>query len=292
MYEPVSEEEIQQNLNNAPANVYPPLQEEKQCRICLETTDPSDLIHPCQCRGFSKYVHRSCLDQWRVQNNHQHYYACDVCHYEYRLSRVWWARIVSHKATSIIGTLVALPTIGLIAGYGSASLYNWGYYYLMHDVYHVPHRLQTIFHCLMWLGIPGIVGMIRSLFRGIRNHAIPELPAQRAVDISTWVELLASISRSTPSVVHHYHHDTTVRKRKERDENDDEDSDEGKETKSKIKKKSKKLKTPVAECPDHNATTIAMLVAGTAGSFYFTFRWMYEKGLALSKRCAEYIANV
>ncbi|XP_008798098.1 E3 ubiquitin-protein ligase MARCHF1-like isoform X4 [Phoenix dactylifera] len=35
-----------------------------QCRICLDTGD-DDLIAPCQCKGTQKYVHRSCLDNWR-----------------------------------------------------------------------------------------------------------------------------------------------------------------------------------------------------------------------------------
>ncbi|KAG8088811.1 hypothetical protein GUJ93_ZPchr0011g28597 [Zizania palustris] len=36
-----------------------------QCRICLEA-DGRDFIAPCKCKGTSKYVHRDCLDHWRV----------------------------------------------------------------------------------------------------------------------------------------------------------------------------------------------------------------------------------
>ncbi|XP_022716440.1 uncharacterized protein LOC111275362 isoform X4 [Durio zibethinus] len=35
-----------------------------QCRICLEI-EGDDLIAPCHCKGTQKYVHRSCLDNWR-----------------------------------------------------------------------------------------------------------------------------------------------------------------------------------------------------------------------------------
>uniref|UniRef100_A0A2P2KMM1 RING-CH-type domain-containing protein n=1 Tax=Rhizophora mucronata TaxID=61149 RepID=A0A2P2KMM1_RHIMU len=35
-----------------------------QCRICLDSGG-EDIIAPCQCRGTQKYVHRSCLDNWR-----------------------------------------------------------------------------------------------------------------------------------------------------------------------------------------------------------------------------------
>lgn len=289
MYEPVAEEEIVQN-------VYPAINgEEKQCRICLESTNPEDLIHPCLCRGFSRYVHRHCLDQWRVQNNHQHFFACDICHYEYRISRVWWARFISHKATSIIGTLVSLPTIGMIAGYGSASLYNLIYYWFMHDIYHTPHRLQTLFHCLMWLGIPGIMGLIRSAYTTIRDNAfVPVAPAQNVINIDSWVNLLASLARSNPSVVHHYHHDDAAasRQRRRTEEKKEDDEDEDKEDKEKKKKKKKSKPVPVAECPQHSATLVVVLVTGTMGSFYYTFRWMYKKCLAISRRCAEYIQNV
>lgn len=35
-----------------------------QCRICLDLGG-EDLIAPCHCKGTQKYVHRSCLDNWR-----------------------------------------------------------------------------------------------------------------------------------------------------------------------------------------------------------------------------------
>ncbi|XP_057549743.1 uncharacterized protein LOC130827878 isoform X2 [Amaranthus tricolor] len=38
--------------------------EEPQCRICLDH-EGEDLIAPCHCKGTQKYVHRSCLDNWR-----------------------------------------------------------------------------------------------------------------------------------------------------------------------------------------------------------------------------------
>ncbi|KAJ6670016.1 hypothetical protein OIU85_022015, partial [Salix viminalis] len=35
-----------------------------QCRICLDIGGEG-LIPPCDCKGTRKYVHRSCLDNWR-----------------------------------------------------------------------------------------------------------------------------------------------------------------------------------------------------------------------------------
>ncbi|XP_048129347.1 E3 ubiquitin-protein ligase MARCHF1 isoform X2 [Rhodamnia argentea] len=38
--------------------------DQPQCRICLDNGG-EDLIAPCHCKGTQKYVHRSCLDNWR-----------------------------------------------------------------------------------------------------------------------------------------------------------------------------------------------------------------------------------
>ncbi|KAG6760602.1 hypothetical protein POTOM_037125 [Populus tomentosa] len=38
--------------------------DQPQCRICLDN-EGEDLIAPCHCKGTQKYVHRSCLDNWR-----------------------------------------------------------------------------------------------------------------------------------------------------------------------------------------------------------------------------------
>ena len=57
------------------------------CRICLEDDHIKNLIFPCKCSGTSKYVHKSCLDQWRtLSDNKEAYYKCFECHYRYRLT--------------------------------------------------------------------------------------------------------------------------------------------------------------------------------------------------------------
>jgi hypothetical protein len=63
------------------------LNDMETCRICLEDDIISELIYPCKCSGTSKYVHKSCLDQWRtLSNNREAYYKCFECHYKYRLT--------------------------------------------------------------------------------------------------------------------------------------------------------------------------------------------------------------
>ena len=60
----------------------------RQCRFCLECDeDPSDpLIAPCRCKGTSKWVHRSCLNQWRASNTRPTAFThCTECQFEYHL---------------------------------------------------------------------------------------------------------------------------------------------------------------------------------------------------------------
>lgn len=35
-----------------------------QCRICLDTDRPDEMITPCKCRGSAMYIHRDCLDEY------------------------------------------------------------------------------------------------------------------------------------------------------------------------------------------------------------------------------------
>ena len=53
------------------------------CRICFE--HGGELFAPCACTGSMRYVHRSCLDEWRVRSANPHSFArCDQCHASYR----------------------------------------------------------------------------------------------------------------------------------------------------------------------------------------------------------------
>jgi hypothetical protein len=59
---------------------------EKICRICLESENPQDLISPCYCKGDSAWIHRSCLDQWRSVNlEGRGFKYCSVCQMEFQL---------------------------------------------------------------------------------------------------------------------------------------------------------------------------------------------------------------
>lgn len=55
------------------------------CRICLDMDNQEDIIVPCRCNGTMKYVHRACLQEWRIQDTDSpNFRRCNQCLYEYQ----------------------------------------------------------------------------------------------------------------------------------------------------------------------------------------------------------------
>ena len=55
-----------------------------ECRICLEEDDIQNMITPCLCKGSRKYVHRKCLNEWRIcSNDEDSKNKCTICNFEY-----------------------------------------------------------------------------------------------------------------------------------------------------------------------------------------------------------------
>jgi len=57
--------------------------EERQCRICLESDFPHTMIAPCRCKGSSQWVHRDCLDEWRIHEEDRAFSHCTECQFQY-----------------------------------------------------------------------------------------------------------------------------------------------------------------------------------------------------------------
>ncbi|KAL5118996.1 hypothetical protein ACEQ8H_003125 [Pleosporales sp. CAS-2024a] len=116
----------------------------RQCRICLETVQPtfnvaSDslpgflqspgvvyqddagrLIRPCMCKGSSKYVHDSCLQAWRHADPgyaRRNYWQCPTCGFKYRLARLGAGRFVGSVGAQIALTALILIVIIFILGF-------------------------------------------------------------------------------------------------------------------------------------------------------------------------------
>lgn len=56
------------------------VQHQHTCRICLEDY-PFDFISPCNCSGSLQYVHKTCLDEWRLRHHadHSNRIRCQEC---------------------------------------------------------------------------------------------------------------------------------------------------------------------------------------------------------------------
>lgn len=58
--------------------------EERQCWICFEGAP--GLIRPCKCDGSMKWVHRRCLDKWRVDaSNPRNFTHCRHCDFKFQM---------------------------------------------------------------------------------------------------------------------------------------------------------------------------------------------------------------
>ncbi|KAE8669821.1 hypothetical protein F3Y22_tig00112216pilonHSYRG00006 [Hibiscus syriacus] len=69
----------------------------RQCRICLDN-EGDELIAPCHCKGTQKYVHRSCLDNWRSTKEGFAFAHCTECRALFILRANvppdrWWLRL-------------------------------------------------------------------------------------------------------------------------------------------------------------------------------------------------------
>jgi hypothetical protein len=118
------------------------------CRICFDGDDPGGagvLIAPCQCAGSVRWVHRSCLDAWRLSGvNSENSARCEMCHAVYAFSKDArpgvvagrWALLVCAAWSSIAimswataDTFVILPRIRADLGLsdeGRAFFGRWG----------------------------------------------------------------------------------------------------------------------------------------------------------------------
>jgi len=103
-----------------------------QCRICFEETENrASLIVPCRCSGSSKYVHRACLDQWRMMNpDGLNYSRCSTCHHTFELEAVMGEtqRLSKLRLIMIWEQIVIGIVIVLIVAVGILVTYMWNRY--------------------------------------------------------------------------------------------------------------------------------------------------------------------
>lgn len=55
------------------------------CRICLGDEDTHDLVSPCACKGSMKWVHKRCIQTYRLKHTKRSVFKCEICNKPYRL---------------------------------------------------------------------------------------------------------------------------------------------------------------------------------------------------------------
>ncbi len=98
------------------------------CRICLDSSssDASGgeslgrLLSPCRCKGTMKYVHATCLDQWRAASaRSSSAVACDQCGAPYRFRKSKFVGLATSPTllfiVSLFLFLLLIWTVGLVA---------------------------------------------------------------------------------------------------------------------------------------------------------------------------------
>lgn len=86
------------------------------CRYCLD--DWGRLIQPCNCSGTQAWIHRDCLDEWRVTEiGGRRFNQCDVCKFNYGYKKVyrnlWHKKFFVHMAYHIILNISVILVVGL-----------------------------------------------------------------------------------------------------------------------------------------------------------------------------------
>ena len=76
------------------------------CRICFDEAHENghgELIAPCLCRGSMKYVHRDCLNSWRMSSTRENSFCiCEQCNYRYKMVTNLIGKICSSEVTTSV----------------------------------------------------------------------------------------------------------------------------------------------------------------------------------------------
>ncbi|KAF2497349.1 hypothetical protein BU16DRAFT_312031 [Lophium mytilinum] len=173
----------------------------RQCRICLETVQPTyhtapehlpgifqsgpsvtyeseegRLLRPCKCKGSSKYVHEGCLQAWRHSDpsyGRRNYWQCPTCGFRYRLARLGWGRSLASKTAQIsltVGILIlAVFFLGFVAD-PIINLYLDPYSYFspfsssQPEYYYEPEEKSSwVEHFLKGFTSMGVLGFLKVL---------------------------------------------------------------------------------------------------------------------------------
>lgn len=56
------------------------MEDQQDCRICLDNKNVHDFVSPCKCSGTLKYVHQKCFSRWLQERaTYGNEYQCEIC---------------------------------------------------------------------------------------------------------------------------------------------------------------------------------------------------------------------
>jgi len=131
------------------------------------------------------------------------------------------------------------------------------------------------------VGLPGLGLGLGKLLTEAPHFAAPRY-SDRTGDAV--VEMFRLFNRP-PNTVHHYHHRDEEKKREHSASDSDSDSDSEDE-------RHKVAPSQVAPYESKSGVLWCMLLTGVATSFYFSYRWVYDKALRWGASAQQIIENV
>ena len=106
-----------------------------ECKFCLEEDFKENLFSPCNCSGNLKYVHKECLDRWRLSTiNYKNIFNCSICNFEY---------ILDNNSTYLLRFIKILSKIFLNPIY--FYLYSYLYYKFINNQYYLRFNIYKLF---------------------------------------------------------------------------------------------------------------------------------------------------
>ncbi len=164
------------------------------CRICYDSDPPDSapldiLIAPCACRGSMKYVHRTCLNSWRLKSHRRTSFdKCDYCGETYAAKNVWYAGILRMTWARLAVTVILIWLSVLFLGYlGKTCVF----------------LLKKLGVLPMWWGEPYVSSLIPGIledsepaetgfFRTVLGLDLPKDPFEAPETLTDWVAPITS----------------------------------------------------------------------------------------------------
>ncbi|XWS16616.1 hypothetical protein CRYUN_Cryun34aG0105300 [Craigia yunnanensis] len=136
-----------------------------QCRICLDIGG-DNLITPCHCKGTQKYVHRSCLDNWRSTKEGFAFAHCTECRALFILRANvppdrWWLRLKFQFLVARDHAFIFV-IVQLIVAFLGVLVYK----FYEEELREMLVMMNILMGSILWLALPqfvrpSVIGVLR-----------------------------------------------------------------------------------------------------------------------------------